>query len=189
MKNFLLAFLFIFLFTPGKINAVEQGDFVIQPTLNLGSWATAGWAGGGFGIGTTLNAQYAVHDYASVGAYFGFNTLTGLSGDLKFNRIGFGATGTFHFWQLIDDKASRNLLSDQIDFYLPVHLGYHFISYTLFKDPTNPYNTHTITSKIGKFRGGVGIGIRYYFNDLVGIAFETGGMEMSWAKIGVALKF
>lgn len=175
MRKLLFTFLLAtFAFTFSSVQAVEKGDLVIQPSLNLGGFAYAGgW--GGFNVGTTVNVQYAVHDYVSVGGYFGFNANTGTT---KFRRIGFGATGTFHFWQLIDDKVDKDLKSDKVDFYFPVHLGYHLYRF----GGSNSY------LKKGVFRGGAGLGVRYYFNDKIGVAFETGGMEMSWAKIGVAIK-
>lgn len=178
MKKILFAALFTIILAPfTKLEAVEKGDFVIQPSLNLGGFGLGGWGYGGFNLGTTLNLDYAVHDYVSVGGYVGFNSL--LNSDVKFSRIGFGARGVFHFWQLIDDKVAKDLKSDKVDFYMPLHLGYHVYRFN------NGYNWG---GNNGQFRMGTGLGVRYYFNPKIGIAFETGGMEMSWAKLGVAIK-
>lgn len=178
MKKYLFSTVFMLMLVSfAKGQAIEKGNFIIQPSLNLGGWGISGWGYGGFNLGATANLEYAVHDYVSVGGYVGFNSL--LNSDAKFNRIGFGARGVFHFWQLIDDKVDKDLKSDKIDFYLPVHLGYHIYKFgdnTLWGGST------------GQFRMGTGLGIRYYFSPKIGVAFETGGMEMSWAKIGVAIK-
>lgn len=176
MKKYLFSTVFMLMLVSfAKGQAIEKGNFIIQPSLNLGGFAYTGY--GGFNLGTTLNLDYAVHDYVSVGGYVGFNT--SLNSTWKYSRIGFGARGVFHFWQLIDDKVSKDLKSDKIDFYMPLHLGYHIYR---FGDGF-PGNANS-----GQFRMGTGLGIRYYFNPKIGIAFETGGMEMSWAKIGVAIK-
>ena len=177
MKKLLFSALFALL-SFGFVNAqaIEKGDFILQPDLNLGSWGVAGWSG--FGFGATINGEYAVHDYASVGAYIGYS-IRSTSG-ASFHRIGFGARGVFHFWNLIDNKVDKDLKSDKIDFYFPVHLGYHIYKFD---------GGYYWAGKSGQFRVGAGLGIRYYFKDNFGVNFETGGMEMSWAKIGVNFKF
>ena len=162
-------------FSLHTVKAVEKGDLVIQPSLNLGNYNISGISyGSGNGIGVTANAEYAVHDYVSVGGFVGFNHVSIKGSGFNYNRIGFGARGVFHFWQLIDDKGSKDLKSEKIDFYVPIHLGYGIYS--------GKYATG------GDFNAGVGLGIRYYFNPSIGISFETGGMELSYAKFGVAIK-
>ena len=168
--------------------AIKKGDFILQPDLNIGSWG--GMGSSGFGFGATLNAEYAVHDYVSVGAYIGdgYTRFSSGYGDkLSFNRLGFGARGVFHFWSLIDNKVGKDLKSDKIDFYLPVHLGYHIFKYSNnYEDDLDDFD---LELKSGQFRVGVGVGIRYYFNDRIGINLETGGMEISYAKLGATIKF
>ncbi|MCO5248518.1 MAG: hypothetical protein M9887_06190 [Chitinophagales bacterium] len=181
MKKIIFS-VFVTLLSLGIANAqaIEKGDFLLQPSLNLGGYGTYS---SGFGIGVTLNGEYAVHDYVSVGAFFGFNSHTGNS-DIRFSRIGFGARGVFHFWQLIDDKVSKDLKSDKIDFYLPVHLGYDLYRWSGYKN----YQGWTKPANSGQFRIGSGLGLRYYFAPKFAIALEVGGMEVSPAKIGVTIK-
>lgn len=157
-----------------QVSAVEKGDFVIQPNLNLGNYGIAKGINGGMAFGVTANFDYAVHDYVSLGGFIGFNTVSArYSNSYNYGRMAFGARGIFHFWQLIDDKVSKDLKSDKVDFYLPLHLG---------------YNIYTGNGSGGDFNMGLAIGIRYYFNDRIGLAFETGGTELSFAKLGVAIK-
>lgn len=175
MKRIFFTVLFaIILASITKVEAVEKGDIVIQPSLNLGNYAFRG--PGGNGVGATLNVDFAVHDYVSVGPFVGFNALRYkvYGGKNSYSRIGFGARGVFHFWQLIDDNAAKDLKSDKIDFYLPLHLGYSVYAGDVVEN--------------GDFAMGLGLGIRYYFNDKIGIEFEGGGMELSYAKLGVAIK-
>lgn len=151
--------------------AVEKGDVVLQPALNLGAYGpfkryeSVSWGG------VIFNADFAVHDYISVGPYIGFN-----SGD-GYSSVGVGARGVFHWWQLIDDRRSGRLRSDQIDFYLPFFVGFR-----------NVRSNDGSVRVDDDFWPGLGLGFRYYFNDNLGIAFEFGGMEMSTAKLGLAIK-
>lgn len=174
---------FLLLFVAGIFSvsfASEKGDIVLQPNLNLGGYG--GYAGySGFGIGATLNADFAVHDYVSVGPWVGFTSRSQNLNDYKYNRIGFGARGVFHWWQLLDDKVQKDLKSDKIDFYLPVHLGYYLGYVSINGENLKGYNGDG-------FNAGSGLGIRYYFNEKIGLGFEWGWQEMSWSKLGVAIK-
>lgn len=161
--------------------AVEKGDFVLQPSLNLGGYG--GYAGyGGFGIGATLNADFAVHDYVSVGPFVGFNVRSESNYDYKYSRLGIGARGVFHWWQLLDDKVSKDLKADKIDFYLPLYVG-GYLSNTSF----NGEKVKGYDNRNGVLAG-AGLGFRYYFKPAIGVAFEWGWQEMSWAKLGIAIK-
>lgn len=170
MKKILFGILLAFMsFSFANASAIEKGSFVIQPDLNLGSYGSYGNAD--FGIGATVNLDYTVHDYVSVGGFLGINT--NLNSGYSYSMLGVGGRGIFHFWNLIDDKASADLKSDKIDFYLPVHLGVHI----------------GLKNRSGsRFNAGVGLGVRYFFNEKIGINLEVGGMEMSWAKIGATIK-
>lgn len=154
-----------------SLSAVQKGDVVLQPALNIGAYGPVSRYENGSWGGAIFNADFAVHDYVSVGPYLGFN-----SGKV-FNSIGVGARGVFHWWQLIDDRRSGRLRSDQIDFYLPFYLGFRKVR----------SNENSIIVE-DDFLPGIGLGFRYYLNDNIGIAFEFGGMEMSSAKLGVAIK-
>lgn len=175
MKKYLFTLLVcLSVFSLSSVQAVEKGDFVIQPTLNLGNYSFNGGYSGGRGIGITANFDYAVHEYVSVGGFVGFNSVGVRNSSFKYNRIGFGARGVFHFWQLIDNKTSKDLKSEKVDWYIPLHVGYNIY--------TGDY------ADGGDVLYGLGMGIRYYFSPKFGIAFEFGGMELSPAKIGVAIK-
>ncbi|MEZ5037005.1 MAG: hypothetical protein R2760_05885 [Chitinophagales bacterium] len=150
-------------------SAASKGMLIIQPDLNLGDHGGFSKNSGGVGFipGFTLNVEYGVHDYVSVGGYFGYGARN------KAHHIAVGARGTFHWWQLLDDKVSADLKSDKIDFYMPVHLGVYM------------YMGGGTTAR---FNGGAGLGFRYYFVDNIGVNMEWGRQEMSWAKIGVQFK-
>lgn len=157
---------------------IEKGTIQIDASFNLGSHG--GFAGKrsafgfyGFGIGFrpgfTLNVDFAVHPYASVGGYIG------MDGRYKTFGIGVGARGVFHIYQLIADKANTKVDPGKLDFYFPLHIG--GIIYTSKGGGTS-----------GGFTMGGGLGVRYYFTDKFGIMAETGWLEMSVAKVGLSVK-
>lgn len=154
----------------GGSGAAHKGMFILQPDLNVGSNYGGRYYNGGFFMpGFTFNIDIGVHDYVSVGPYAGFGARNG------FYYIGAGARGVFHWWQLVDDKVSADLKSDAIDFYLPVFLGVDFGKYKGYGSGA-------------RFKGGAGLGFRYYFVEKFGVNLEWGWMEMSYAKIGVTIK-
>ncbi|HNM67149.1 MAG TPA: hypothetical protein PKN16_06635 [Chitinophagales bacterium] len=148
--------------------AAAKGNFIIQADFNLGSTHPGfRYYYGGFVPGFTLNLDYNVHDYASVGAYIGYGAR------YRLHHLAVGARGSFHWWQLLDDKVSADLKSDKIDIYMPVHLGVYM------------YMGGGTTAR---FNGGAGFGFRYYFIDNIGVNVEFGRQEMSWAKLGFQFK-
>lgn len=151
----------------GGDGAAHKGMVILQPDLNVGSNYGRGYST--FIPGFTFNADFGVHDYVSVGPYAGFGVKN------KFNFIGVGARGVFHWWQLLDDKVNADLKSDVIDFYLPVFLGVDLF-------------THKNYGSDVRFKSGAGLGFRYYFVEKFGVNLEWGWMEMSYAKIGVTIK-
>lgn len=164
---------------------IEKGDIQIDANFNLGSHGFvagsfnggAGFNLGSFGIsfrpGFTLNVDGAVHPYASVGGYFGFDG--GIGSQRGTYQIGIGARGVFHIYQLISDKAGTKVDPENQDFYFPFHMG-GFV------------NFGGGTGTGGGFGVGGGLGVRYYFTDLIGINAEVGWLEMSVCKLGVAFK-
>jgi hypothetical protein len=154
--------------------AVSKGMVILQPDFNLGSHGGLRRGYDDFVLGFTFNADFGVHEYISVGPYLGFG---GAGGDRQF---AVGARGVFHWWQLLDNKAGKDLKSNKIDFYLPLHLGVHVFS-------------HRHINGSGRYRDasfgtGVGLGFRYYFSPAFGVNLEWGWQEMSFAKIGVQFK-
>lgn len=180
MKKF-LAFLMIpclvlFGSLSTQAQVIEKGDILVSPNFNLGYYG--GFLGGGylygyggFVPGGTVNVDFGVHDYVSVGPYFGF---AGRSG---FNSMAFGARGNFHWGKLIGDKKGNELLSDKLDLYYSLALGGRISNW-------KEHDYHPF-----RFGFGSSLGVRYYFADWMGAQFEFGATELSWAKIGVTFKF
>ena len=175
------------IYTPVSEGASAKKNVVIQPTLNVGhhlGFASLNYAGTKYGtgllLGFTLNLDYNVHDYVSVGAYYSVAYKNYKSTNVSYFGQATGARVALHWWQLLDDKLDKELLSEKLDFDIHGHIGAYFISY---KDKT----LDTKTKKIGVNAGG-GVALRYYFVEHFGVAIEAGYEEASWAKIGFAIK-
>jgi hypothetical protein len=165
--------------------ASQKGNFVLTPSLNIGGHGFFGgytYYGSGFPFGVTLNADFSVHDYVSVGPWVAYNNRA--NKNISYHTIGVGGRGNFHFWQLIDDKVAKDLKADKLDWFVTLSLGGYFNRFK-WKDEDPGFTA----SNKGGFAFGSSMGLRYYFNDRVGISFEYGYTELSWAKIGVPIKF
>ena len=161
----------------GSGGGIEKGTMQLDVAFNLGSHGAIAGRGGfargigvGFVPGVTINFDYAVHPYASVGGYVGFGAR------YKVAQIGVGARGVFHIYQLISDKAGTKVDPGKLDFYFPLHIG-----------------AVIATSKGGGTAAGAsfggGLGVRYYFTNNIGIVGEVGWLELAVAKVGFAFKF
>lgn len=157
---------------------IQKGTMQLDVSFNLGAHTAfagrrnynAGYVGVGFVPGVTVNFDYAVHPYASVGGYVGFG------GRYHVATIGVGVRGVFHIYQLISDKAGTKVDPGKLDFYFPFHVG------ALIAIPKGG-GTYA-----GATAGG-GLGVRYYFTKNLGIMAEVGWLEMSVAKVGFSFKF
>ncbi len=164
----------------GSDGGIEKGTMQLDVSFNLGShFAIAGKGGFYRGIGlafvpgVTVNFDYAVHPYASVGGYIGFGGRSGSA------FIGVGARGVFHIYQLIADKASTKVDPGKLDFYFPLHIGAIIVI---------PSKSSGGSALAGATFGG-GLGVRYYFTNNIGVMAEVGWLEMTVSKIGVSFKF
>lgn len=169
--------------------ASYKGNFIIQPTLNFGhhtgfkkvkSSYGFDYTYSGFIPGVTLNLDYNVHDYVGVGVYYSVGFQKFKISNISYLGNAFGVRGVFHWWQLMDDKSDKELLSDKIDLDIHFHLGGFLLSE---KNKT----TDTKIRQSG-FNAGGGIGLKYYFVKNFGVAIDAGYEETSWAKLGLVFK-
>ena len=176
---------------------IEKGDIQIDANFIAGTnWPLVfrgpGGYGGGYygfggfsyygfgGLGLLVNIDYAVHPYASVGGYFGLVGFpsAGHRGSLG---VGFGVRGVFHIYQLIADKTSTKVDPGKLDFYTTIHLGGNIYAGTASSVDGSGFQG-------GGPSFGWGLGVRYYFNDRIGINTQVGWLEMSVFKVGLAVK-
>lgn len=137
--------------------AHAKGDIFLNPGIGFGTWGIRG--GGRTPVAIQFDAHFGVHDYVSVSPYF----------TMKFSPvvIGVGARGLFHFYQLIGNKVSKDIKSDQIDIY--VHLA---IGTDIATDGFNPG---------ANFRMAGGVGLRWMPHPTWGMFTEFGNPASIWS--------
>jgi hypothetical protein len=126
-----------------------------------------------------LQMEWAVHNYVGLGFTTGFGGTGPLSHGYRgeFNMpIGFVVN--FHFYQLIDDKSSKNLHGDKLDIYGGLSVGSGFA--VAFYDNES-------ARIVPLAWGGLHAGIRWYFTPRVALNAEA-GFGKNVANIGFSFK-
>lgn len=160
--------------------AFQAGDVLLSPGIGLGVYGVG--YGLGFAVPVVFNADVGVHDYVSVGAYAGFWT-TGWT-NYRWNSTHVGGRASFHFWPLLDENVDADLRSDKLDVYITGWLGYNLRTARY----TGPGSDPDLYSWGNRFQGGAQAGIRYFFNDFIGVFGEVGGTPTSFTNAGVTFK-
>lgn len=139
------------LFATAGIGLGHYGYHVVGPKASIG-------------LPLTLNVDYGIMDYVSLGGYFGvlFKDRT--------SAVGFGGRGSFHFWQMINDLATVDLMGETFDIYASVYSG---------GEVSGRYRD--------RFRIGGILGGRYFFSRNIAVTAEFGG-PMSYFMAGVSFK-
>ena len=173
-----------------SLNLGSNGPFYINNHYKKGY--PVGYAyrfGIGFRPGFTLNVDVAVHKYVSVGGYFGLDasvinhSFHGYTYSDRNVGVAFGARGVFHIYQLIADKSNTKVSPGKLDFYLALHIGG-----IIYFNTNNDFINAGYSRSYGGLSVGPSLGVRYYFNNRIGILGEVGWNEMSIFKLGLAVK-
>ncbi|PHR47268.1 MAG: hypothetical protein COA32_07550 [Fluviicola sp.] len=145
-----------------------------------------------FGFNVGVQGEFGIHEYVGLGFTAGA-TFSGSLGSApgfgnvfasNWSNIGIplGMIGNFHFLQLIADKTGGSF-AEQMDVYAGLALGAG-PSFAIPKPGSN------VSGDVGVlFIGEVHAGIRYYFNDKLGVFAEVGQGRSSRLQGGLALKF
>lgn len=177
-KNYIMSLIFAvgmaFTYVGANAQYFEKGDIIINGGLGLGYW----YAGSGFAVGFTANAEFSITDDIAIGPYFAFThwnyDYLGYSSDISYNFIDLGARGSYHFARLLKIK------NEKFDPYAGAFLGFVASSNNYDDDVySDPYD--------GTVRGGIYAGARYFFSDKFG-AFGEVGVGLYPVVIGVTLK-
>jgi hypothetical protein len=148
-------------FSPFAFNVGVQGEFGIHDYVGLGFTAGATFAGSLSSNPGLGNAFYS--NYSNIG-------------------IPIGMIGNFHFLQLIADKTGGSF-AESMDVYAGLAIGAG-PSFAIPKAGTN------VEGDVGVlFLGEVHVGIRYYFNEKLGVFAEVGQGRSSRLQGGLALRF
>jgi hypothetical protein len=150
-----------------------------------------------FNIG--VQGEFGIHDYVGLGFTAGVTFSGALYPNKKFNNgyynngnlyynewstigIPIGMIGNFHFLQLIADKTGGSF-AEKMDVYAGLAIGAG-PSFAI------PKAGNTIGGDVGiLFLGEVHVGIRYYFNEKLGVFAEVGQGQSSRLQGGLAIKF
>lgn len=170
----------------------------------------------GYAIGSHRNAFYSpgvlfslekgVHKWIGVGAYAGYqyniNGGVGLGRGIGLHGLGWagrnwgrsynahsiplGATGSFHFYQMIGDLTGKDIKQDKLDIAIKHSFGVRLDilsgdRYEMAMDGVNPFQP--------RFDWGTSAVVRYFFTNNVGIYAEVGYPAMGNLIIGAAFKF
>ena len=147
----------------------QKGNVLLSPGVGIGS--NYGLFYNGFRPSVFFAADIGVHDYVSVGPYAGATFFSGATG------VDFGARGSFHWWQLLDDKVSADLKQSQLDIYATLWMGGELFVF-------NGYGNS------GSFDIGFTQGVRWYpkSNKRFALFGEFGYTPISYATIGATFK-
>lgn len=126
-----------------------------------------------------LQMEFGIHNYVGLGFTTGVGLRRGWNNDYQGEvNIPFGILCNFHFYQLIDDKASKDIHADKLDIYAGISAG-GGIAITTYN---NDYRRNVPIAF-----GGPHVGIRWYFTERTALNAEV-GYGKSLVNIGFAFK-
>lgn len=123
--------------------------------------------------------EFAIHDYIGIGLTTGIGFGGGGFASYYSSEIAvpIGLTGNFHFYQLIDNKVSKDIHGDKLDLYAGLNIG---SGVALLNSPND---NDVVVLLFGGFQAGA----RYYFTDRFGVNLEV-GYGRSLVNAGIVLK-
>ncbi|HUM52532.1 MAG TPA: hypothetical protein PK431_11985 [Chitinophagales bacterium] len=153
------------------------GNFGSGGFYRYGGYSYGGYAYGFWYSGTlSIQAEFGIHDYVGLGLVTGIGgrNYRGGGGILY---VPVGIMANFHFFQLIEDKTSKDIHGDKIDLYAGLNVGSGLaVSF--------PASSSTIG---GMLFVGPQFGIKYYPKPKFGIYAEV-GYGKSLLEAGISLK-
>lgn len=182
--QFSLALFFFFSWSAAqnvKAQSFEQGHMGISPGINLGG---IGFYGSGAGLPIVASGEYGILDMIGVGPYVGFVNYKFGSGSSSYSYrfITIGARGDFHYTALLEELLEADLLSDKLDLYLAVLIGYQTVSYS---GADGSFFRGLYSNRVNS---GLAIGGRYYISPNLAVFVEAGRVLYGALNIGVTLK-
>lgn len=185
MKNLAIVLLMTFFVSTASAQAFQAKNFNIDIGYALGSHRNAFYS-----PGVLINLEKGVHKWIGVGAYAGYQYninggglgwLGGWGwGGSTFNAhsIPVGASGAFHFYQMIADLTGKDIKQDKLDVALKHSFG---VRLDIQMDGNSTF--------VPRFDWGTSVMARYFFTESVGVYAEVGYPAMGNILIGGAFKF
>jgi hypothetical protein len=167
----------------GAVNAQESGqtwwnsyapgiDQKVLVNAGIGFGPTGGYENGVIPLSVSADFKLPIALPITVGGIFTYSQwkYSVFSNDLKWNNIGFGLRGMYHF----------NFLKN-LDTYTGITLGY--VVQTFDGKDNLGYDG------VSFFLFGYEVGARYFFTKNIGAYVEVGYSGLQFASLGLALKF
>jgi len=151
-----------------------KGGFGRYGGYNYGGYNYGFWYSGTLSV----QAEFGVHDYVGVGITTGIggrNYRGAGNGGVLYVPIGIVAN--FHFYQLIEDKSSKDIHGDKLDIYAGLNVG-SGLAVNLVK------NNNSVN---GLLFVGPQVGVKYFFKPKIGVYAEI-GYGKSIMEAGVSFK-
>ena len=126
-----------------------------------------------------FQGEFGIHEYVGLGFTVGLGGRGGWGNNyLGEINIPMGMLANFHFYQLIDDKNSKDIHADKLDIYAGIAVG-SGLAFT--------YYDNTSRRVVPLAWGGPHAGIRYYFTPKVAVNAEV-GFGRSLVNVGFSFK-
>ncbi len=152
-----------------KKKMYNQLGFGVQPYFTIP-------AGANFGFNFLYQAEWGIGKYVGLGFHAGTNLRPYRKALDMLVQV--GMQGNFHFYQLIDDKVSKNLHADKLDIYGGLNLG---------GGPGFSFSKFYDTEIYGGWYIGPQVGVKYYPSKHFGLFAEV-GYGKALTMIGIVLK-
>ncbi|HEU5147673.1 MAG TPA: hypothetical protein VFT90_13195, partial [Chryseosolibacter sp.] len=132
----------------------------------------------------SVNVEYSVNDVFAVGPYLGMYSRSYGAGDYRFRALSFGARGTFHASNFLNDNLNMSINTEKVDLYGALILGVETYSWK-YAD----YIGEGYYSNGSRVIFGPVLGIRYLFSPNFGAFFEGGRGAFGYGTIGISGRF
>lgn len=175
-----------FIAQPVKAQMYEPGSISVNAGISFGAIGFGGYGafGGSSGfLPLNLNLEYSINDKFAVGPYLGYYSRRYNNSDFRFTALAFGARGTFHATDVINDALDANIDSEKVDIYGSALLGLENFRTTW--DNTSGFDPDYDYTNV---RLGLVVGARYMFTPNVGAFLELGRGALGYSTLGVTFK-
>jgi hypothetical protein len=184
----LFAILFVFAFAAiipfrSQAQMYDKGTITINPGISFGTIGFGGYGLYGTGAGflpITANVEYSINDKFAVGPYLGYYSRRYVD-YWRYTVLSFGARGTFHASELINDALDANINTEKLDLYGTALLGLETFT-TRWETSVQPYGNYS------NVRLGIVLGARYMFTDNIGGFLELGRGALGYSTLGLTFK-
>lgn len=134
------------------------------------------------------NLEYGFNEFISGGLYagyshYGWKWSSNLGDyDERYSFISFGARGTFHIWDFLNEQLDLGLGVEELDLYASLMIGGGI------NRRSNTIPSGRTTSSTGRAYVGTTVGGRYYFSNRTAVFVEAGYTYSSFGIIGLTFK-